>query len=126
MAKYDKSTNAKTSFANAFNGLFWAFHNQINFKRHLIALILVVIVGFLLQISHYEWLLVITVIYSVIVVELINTSLEQTTDAITQEYHPKIKKAKDIAAAAVLAYAIYALTIGLLIFGPKILALISS
>jgi undecaprenol kinase len=45
-------------------------------------------------------------------------------DLVTEQYHPLAKQAKDIAAGAVLIYAILSVLIGIIIFFPKILVLI--
>ena len=76
--------------------------------------------GFKNALSGLYWLILITVITGVLTLELVNTSLEQTTDAITEQYNKVIKQAKDVSAAAVLIYALYSLIIAALIFGPKL------
>ena len=55
--------------------------------------------------------------------EAINTALEYLTDLVSPEYHPLAGKVKDVAAAAVLVAALGAATVGLIVFGPKLLAL---
>ena len=59
----------------------------------------------------------------VISCELINTAIEAVVDLVTEEYHPLAKVAKDTAAAAVFVFAIIAIIVGLIIFGPKVVAL---
>jgi len=124
MDKYVKIRTVKQGFINAFAGLFWAFKSQINFKFHTLGLLIALFFSFILKINYYEWLVVLTVATGVLTLELLNTSLEQTTDAITDQYHPVIKKAKDTAAAAVLVYALYAFLVAAVVFGPKIQQLI--
>lgn len=124
MMKYIKHRGVINGFKNAFGGLFWSFHSQLNFRIHVFFTVLAFALGLLLRISYHEWLVVITVISTMLTLELINTSIEQTTDAITLEHNPLIKRAKDVSAAAVLTYASYTILIGLLIFGPKLLALL--
>lgn len=58
--------------------------------------------------------------------ELFNSAVEQIIDYIKPEMHPKAKIIKDVAAGAVLVTAIIALIIGVIIFLPKIIYLISS
>ena len=120
MEKYIKKRTLSQSFRNAFNGIVFAFKTQLSLKIHFLALICVIFLAFYLDSSYYEWLILLTVITGVITLELVNTSLEQTTDAVTDEYNLFIKRAKDTSSAAVLIYAIYALIIAALIFGPKI------
>ena len=55
--------------------------------------------------------------------EALNTAVEYVADACHPEQHPLIKRAKDVAAAAVLLVAITALLVGVIIFTPYILRL---
>ncbi|WP_104381075.1 diacylglycerol kinase family protein [Sphingobacterium sp. HMA12] len=110
------------SFSYAFNGLKIVGREEHNFRIHLVAAILVIILSCLLRISRYEWLAVIFSIGFVLVCELLNTAIEHLADFICQEKNPSIKKIKDIAAAAVLLSSLTALLIGLIIFIPKLLS----
>lgn len=114
------------SFRYAFNGLRCAFKSEAHLRFHCCIAILVILCGFLFHISFTEWIACILCIGSVITAELINTAIESTIDLYTQEQHPLAKKAKDVAAGAVLACAITAAIIGLMIFFPKALDLILS
>jgi len=125
MEKYIKVRTLKQGFKNAFCGLSWAFRTQINFKIHVAGLMIALLFGFFLKINYLEWLILITVVSGVLTMELINTSLEQATDAITETYNKTIKKAKDTAAAAVLIYAFYAILVAIIVFGPKLRQLFS-
>jgi len=55
--------------------------------------------------------------------EALNTAFESLCDVASPEFHPMVERAKNIAAGAVLISAVGAAVIGLLIFGPKLLAL---
>ena len=120
-----KPHTIKKGFQNALCGLKWAFTTQMNFRIHLFITLLAISLGIYLKVSYLEWLVLLTAFYSVIALELVNTSIEQATDAITRQFNPIIKKAKDTSAAAVFVYAVYAVLIGLIIFGPKILVLVN-
>ena len=111
------------SFKYPISGLRYAFKNEQNLDVHILATILVVILGFLLKISYTEWLVVVIVIGLVIATELINTAFEALVDLVSPEYHPLAKVVKDTAAAAVLVFAITSVIIGIIIFGPKIISL---
>jgi diacylglycerol kinase (ATP) len=54
------------------------------------------------------------------VVEALNTAFELLCDVASPEFHPLVKKSKDVAAGAVLLSAIGAATIGLVIFLPYV------
>jgi diacylglycerol kinase (ATP) len=55
---------------------------------------------------------------------LFNTAIEFLIDLVSPEYNKKAGLVKDMSAGAVLITAVTALIIGLLIFMPKLLALI--
>jgi diacylglycerol kinase len=56
------------------------------------------------------------------VIECLNTALETLCDRVSPDYHPLIKRAKDISAAAVLIAAIGSVAIALLLFVPHVAA----
>jgi diacylglycerol kinase (ATP) len=55
------------------------------------------------------------------VAEALNTAIEFLSDVVSPDYHPLIKNAKDIAAAAVLITVIGAIAIGSLTLGPYLI-----
>lgn len=57
--------------------------------------------------------------------EALNTAFEFLADAASPEFHPLVRDAKDVAAGAVLVTAIAAATIGVIIFWPYVMRLIS-
>jgi undecaprenol kinase/diacylglycerol kinase (ATP) len=114
------------SFKYAFNGLKVLFQEEHNSRIHLLATVCVVIAGYAFRISQYEWIAIIFAIGLVLTVEIINTTIEDIADFVSPEKHEKIKRIKDLAAAAVLVSAVTALIIGLIIFLPKILTLLGN
>lgn len=82
--------------------------------------VLMVIAGFIFDISRTEWLFQILAFGLVISIEGLNTAVEKIADFIHPEYHPKIGFIKDIAAGAVFFAAITAIAIGSLIYVPKL------
>lgn len=113
----------KISFKHAWDGLIWSLKTQPNYRIHLFLSFLSIIGGFYFKISYFEFLLIIFLITVGLVVETINTGLEQTTDAIDKKIREDIKIAKDVAAAAMLIYAIGSFIIALIIFVPRIFKL---
>lgn len=114
------------SFAYALQWLKTLFAEEHNARIHLLAALLVVASGFLLNISGNEWIALIIVMGLVFICEAFNTALEALCDYVQPEKHPQIKKVKDLAAAGVLISAISALITGIIIFGPKFMALCTS
>ena len=113
------------SLGYAISGIIQCIQKERNIKIHLVFMFLVIICGFLFQLSITEWLVCILLFGLVISLELVNTAIEAVVDLCTQEYHPLAKIAKDTAAGAVLISAIASVVIGLIIFVPKILSLVS-
>jgi len=111
------------SFGYAFKGLWILVRSEHNVRIHIFAAITVVSLGWYLQISNFEWCVVIGAIGLVLCAEAINTAIEHLADAITMEMDPKIKRIKDISAAAVLLAAITAAVLGGIIFIPKLITM---
>lgn len=114
-----------SSFKYALQGIRHAIRTQANLQIHVAILIVVIIAGFLLQISAIEWIDLVLAMMIVLSAELFNTSIENAMDRVSTEQHPLAKVAKDTAAGAVLITAIGSVVIGVLIFGPKLLALLT-
>lgn len=109
------------SFKYAIRGIGIVFKEEFNARVHFLAAIVVIVLGFVLKVAWFEWIILILVMGGVFTMELINTSIEGLADLYSTELNPKIKKIKDLSAGAVLVAAITALIIGLIIFLPKIM-----
>lgn len=108
------------SFRYALAGLRTLLLTQHNAWLHAAATVLVTGAGLYFGLSLAEWCWLVLAMTLVWMAEALNTALEFLADAVTQEFHPLILQAKDVAAAAVLIAAIGALVIGLLVFGPHL------
>lgn len=106
------------SFGYAFEGVLSASKEQ-NFRSHLVSTVVVVIASYFSHLSRIEWAIVILLIALMWALEMINTAIECVVDLTSPEMHPLAKRAKDIAAGAVLVFAVASAIIGLLIFLPK-------
>ncbi len=93
-------------------------------RIHLAAAMLAVIAGAYFGISITEWCVIILCIAAVTGAEALNSAVEALADKISPDHDPLIGKAKDVAATAVLIFAIGAFLCGALIFLPKIIDLI--
>ncbi len=122
--KFSLKARAK-SFRYAFSGIYTLIKNEHNARIHLCVTIGVLFSGFFFELSAAEWINLIFAIGLVFSAEAINSAIEYLSDLVTPEYHPLVKKAKEVAAAAELLTAIAAALIGLIIFIPKILSLCS-
>jgi diacylglycerol kinase (ATP) len=111
------------SFKYAFNGIAVLFKSQPNARIHLTVAVAVIVAGCYFRIALQEWILLVLTIGCVLAAEGFNTALEFLTDLVSPDYHELAGKTKDVAAGAVLIAAFAAVGVGLLIFGPKIVAL---
>ena len=113
------------SFRYAFKGLKLFFTTQHNSWIHLVAAFSAIAAGFFFGITTTEWLFVIVAIALVLITEMLNTAIEFLVDLVSPDYNELAGKVKDLAAGAVLFAALMAAVIGVLVFGPYLLALIS-
>jgi diacylglycerol kinase len=111
------------SFVYAWAGLVYAIRTQRNARVHALIGAAAIILGVLLRISPVEFAMIFVAITLVFIAEMFNTVAEACIDLVTREYHPLAKIAKDVAAGAVLLNAILSVIIGILVFGPHLLAL---
>ncbi len=81
--------------------------------------VLVVILGFVKNISATEWMFQLLAIGMVLVAESLNTGIEKLCDFVHIDYHERIGFIKDISAGAATFAAIIAMIIGLIIYVPK-------
>ena len=108
------------SFYFAFKGIADLFSGRHpNAIVHLVAVVTVCIAGYFFKISTSEWLVIILCFIAVISLEAMNSAIEYVVDLASPEHHPLAKKAKDMAAGAVLLTAIGAVVIAAIIFLPK-------
>ncbi len=109
------------SFGYAFAGIWTGLKDQPNIKIHFLIGAAVMLAGIYFEISVTQWLVLILTIGFVISLELVNTAIEEIVDSFVDGIHPSAKKAKDVAAGAVLIASITAVAIGIIIFLPHIL-----
>ena len=93
-------------------------------KIHTLMAVLVIICGFLLKVSTFEWIILLLLIALVLAGEVLNTSLEHLSDLYSSIFNDKIKIIKVTADGFVLIMALFSVIIGLIIFVPKLLELI--
>ncbi len=108
------------SVSFALSGIGAMLRTQHNARIHLTASIVVVGAGIWFAIPREEWVWLIASMVAVWTAEALNTAFEFLCDVASPEFHPLVKQAKDVAAAAVLIAAIGAATIGLLVFVPHV------
>lgn len=114
-----KSKGVLKSFQFAIQGITHAFLKERNMKIHSAITVVVVALGWWLELTSTEWLFVLFAIGGVVCLELLNTAIERVIDLVSPDYHPLAKQAKDVAAGAVFLYSLLAVIVGIVIFLPK-------
>ena len=108
------------SITHAVRGVTEMLKSEHNAWVHLFATICTISTAYLLDVNATEWCFLILAIMAVWVSEALNTAFEFLCDVASPEFHPLVKKSKDVAAGAVLLSAIGAVIIALIIFVPHI------
>ncbi|WP_432820992.1 diacylglycerol kinase [Trichloromonas sp.] len=107
-----KPSNWLENFNCAIEGILWAAKTQRHMRCHLLAGVLVLLFAHFMRLSALEFILLAFAVTLVIFAELINTAVEVVVDLVSPEYHPLAKRAKDVAAGAVLVASIGAVVMG--------------
>ena len=105
-------------FRFAFEGLWFVLRTQHNAWLHVTATAAVCALGFSLGISRPDWMWLIFAICLVWIAEALNTAFELLCNMVSPQLSHSVKRAKDVAAAAVLIAAGGAVIIGGLVFFP--------
>lgn len=106
------------SFKAALGGLKDVLIKEKSFKIMFIIAVLVVAVMFYFPTSRIEKVALLLMIFSVLLLELINSVIERLLDFIHPLPNGQIKIIKDLMAAIVLVVSVGAAIIGLVIFLP--------
>lgn len=114
------------SFGYAIEGIVYLIKSQHNAWIHLIVTVVVIGMGFWLQITKAEWALIVLAMMGVWMGEAVNTAVEAIVDMVMPEFHPLAKIAKDVAAGGVLISAVAAAIVGLLILGPPLIEMLNN
>ena len=124
---YKTSSNVLNSFKYAFSGISYVLKTSRNFKIQLIFAVTSLMIGFALQISQSNYVILIATIMSVLILEILNTSIESIVDLVVKkEFSSLAKISKDTSAGAVLLASINSVIIAVYIFFPKIKLLFES
>ena len=112
------------AFRCAGRGLRDTFRTERNLRFHALAAGVAAVLGAVLGIDRTEWALVLLCVGLVVGAECLNAAVERLADRVTMDHDPLIGRAKDAAAGGVLVAALAAAGVGLLVFGPRVWALV--
>ncbi len=110
----------RAAFGYAFAGIWYLFRTQRNAQIHFLIGVCVVLLGWLLGLERWEWLVLVLTIGMVLFAEGVNTAIEATVDVATSRRHPLARIAKDVGAGSVLLCAIVSVIIGCILFLPHL------
>lgn len=108
------------SLNSAFQGLVYSVRHQRNMRIHLIVAVGVLVGTVFLDLTKLEMVAVVLSIMFVLMAELINSAIEAVVDMLTDQYDPRAKAAKDLAAGAVLVAAANALVVAYLVLTDRL------
>ena len=86
----------------SFEGLTAAYRHEDAFRQEVLLALLLIPLAFFLPASGLGKALMVTSVFLVLIVELLNSAVEATVDRVSLEHHRLAKRAKDIGSAAVM------------------------
>ncbi len=95
-------TRALRAAINSWNGLIYAYKEESAFRQELALGLILIPLAIVLPVSPIEKILLIASVVLVLIIELLNSSVEAAIDRISFEVHDLSKRAKDFGSAAVM------------------------
>ena len=114
----------KDKFHCAFKGMKLGMRGHSSFFVHFFFASMVVAFAVVLRCDLIEWSLLVGCIGFVLVVELLNSSIEMLYAILPEDIRANNFQVLDIAAGAVLLASVFTSFIGCMVFIPKILAML--
>ena len=124
---YQTSRNIYASFKYAIYGIIYCFKTTRNFRIQISFGALVIILCSLFKCNLNEYMIIISTIFSVLILELLNTSVESIVDLnVKMRFNKLAKISKDCSAASVLLASLNSIFVAAFVFFPKIRLLLFS
>jgi diacylglycerol kinase (ATP) len=111
------------AFFYSLSGLTMAFRHESAFRQEIALAVVLIPIACLLPVGAVDRVLLIASVLLVLIVELLNSSVEAAIDRISFDTHRLSKRAKDLGSAAVLVALALLLVTWLLLAGPVVLRL---
>ncbi len=108
------------SFSHAFAGAAHLLRTQRNFRIEVTIAALALVAGVWSRLERWEWAALVLTIALVLILEALNTAIEDAVTLASPSVHPRAKAAKDVSAAAVLVAAVASVAVGVLLFLPRL------
>jgi diacylglycerol kinase len=110
-------------FQCAISGVGQGIQGHSSFSFHFFAATVVLVIAFVLACSLLEWAILLLCIGGVMVTELINSAIETFVRGFPEIERERFWPALDVAAGAVLVASGFAVAIGFLLLGRRLLCL---
>ena len=106
------------SIKHAVRGVKLALKSEKSFRIQMAMAFAIFVALFMFPLHMSERALLLVAVGAVLVLELVNSTVERMLDLFKPRLHPYVRDIKDLMAAAVLLASIFALIIGILVLGP--------
>lgn len=105
------------AFTYSGKGFVSALQSEAAFRQDLLVFIVGVVASFFFDLTSEQRALMISSLFLILLMELVNTAIESVVDRISDDYHPLSGKAKDIGSLLVLLAFLNAICVwGLILF----------
>lgn len=108
----------------SFRGLLSAFQSSIAFRQECYVFLALIIPLLFFDKAPKIWFICLFAWLLPMVVELLNSAIEDSLDLITKDFNPVIKRAKDMGSAAVFLLICFNMTLWIFLFSKDIFTLI--
>jgi len=112
------------SFYNAGQGLKFVFKSEQNFRVQIFIAIITFSLAIIFALYTWEIIVIMLLVLLVLIMEILNTAMEQLNDLLKPRLHHYVRVVKDIMAGAVFLTSLASLIIGLIIFLPHFINLL--
>ena len=118
---FRKSKNFYESLNYAYSGINYCLKNSRNFRIQILCSLITISLALLLKLNGIESILIFATVFSVLILEILNTSIESLVDLVVGKNYSNLAKiCKDCSAACVLLASINSIFVAAYIFFPKI------
>ena len=118
---FKTSKNFYESLNYAYSGIVYCFKYSRNFRIQILCSLITFVLGLILKLNGIESIVILATIFSVLILEILNTSIESLVDLVVgKKYSEFAKICKDCSAASVLLASINSIFVAAFIFFPKI------
>ena len=118
---FKTSKNLYESLNHAYTGINYCFKFSRNFRIQILCAVIIFFLVLLFKLNTLESLFILATVFSVLILEILNTSIESLVDLVVGKKYSKLAKiCKDCSAASVLLASINSIFVAAYIFFPKI------